>query len=62
MSHNELAAQIVRQARVIATEGDDARFVTVFCAMGIKNDTADFFRRDFAGVRRPGAGRSCSST
>ena len=48
MSHNELAAQIVRQARVIATEGDDARFVTVFCAMGIKNDTADYFRRDFA--------------
>ena len=44
MSHNELAAQIVRQARVIATEGDDARFVTVFCAMGIKNDTADYFR------------------
>ena len=40
--------RIVRQARVIATEGDDARFVTVFCAMGIKNDTADFFRRDFA--------------
>ena len=48
MSHNELAAQIVRQARVIATEGDDARFVTVFCAMGIKNDTADYFRKDFA--------------
>ena len=46
MKHNELAAQIVRQAHVASdTEGD--KFVIVFCAMGIKNDTADFFRRDF---------------
>lgn len=47
LAHNELAAQIVRQAHVIGT-GDEAKFVIVFCAMGIKNDTADFFRRDFA--------------
>ena len=47
LAHNELAAQIVRQAHVIGT-GDDSKFVIVFCAMGIKNDTADFFRRDFA--------------
>ena len=47
LAHNELAAQIVRQAHVIGT-GDDAKFVIVFCAMGIKNDTADFFRRDFS--------------
>ena len=47
LAHNELAAQIVRQAHVIG-QGDDAKFVIVFCAMGIKNDTADFFRRDFA--------------
>ncbi|HIS67001.1 MAG TPA: V-type ATP synthase subunit B, partial [Candidatus Scatomorpha merdipullorum] len=46
LAHNELAAQIVRQAHVIGT-GDDSKFVIVFCAMGIKNDTADFFRRDF---------------
>ena len=46
MKHNELAAQIVRQAHVASdTEGE--KFVIVFCAMGIKNDTADFFRRDF---------------
>ena len=47
LAHNELAAQIVRQAHVIGS-GDEAKFVIVFCAMGIKNDTADFFRRDFA--------------
>jgi len=44
MSHNELAAQIVRQASV---PGDDEEFAIIFCAMGVKNDTADFFRRDF---------------
>lgn len=44
MRHNEVAAQIVRQARV---SGDDGEFAVVFCAMGVKNDTADFFKRDF---------------
>lgn len=44
MSHNELAAQIVRQAKVA---GDDGEFAIVFCAMGVKNDTAEFFRSDF---------------
>ncbi len=45
MAHNELAAQIVRQAKVISSSD---QFVIVFCAMGIKNDTAEFFRRDFS--------------
>ena len=53
MSHNELAAQIVRQARV---EGDDEEFAIVFCAMGVKNDTAEFFRNDF---RQSGALGRC---
>lgn len=44
MAHNELAAQIVRQAR---TSGDDSEFAIVFCAMGVKNDTAEFFMDDF---------------
>ena len=44
MKHNELAAQIVRQARVA---GEDGEFAIVFAAMGVKNDTADFFRRSF---------------
>lgn len=53
MTHNELAAQIVRQAR---TSGDDSEFAIVFCAMGVKNDTAEFFERDF---RESGALSRC---
>ena len=45
MKHNELAAQIVRQARI---SGDDAsNFCIVFAAMGVKQDVADYFRRSF---------------
>ncbi len=44
MHHNELAAQIVRQAKI---QGDDAGFAIVFAAMGVTNDVADFFRRSF---------------
>ena len=44
MKHNELAAQMVRQAKV---SGDDGEFAIVFAAMGVKNDTAEFFRRNF---------------
>ncbi len=44
MSHNELAAQIVRQAK---TADDAEQFAIIFCAMGVKNDTAEFFKKDF---------------
>ena len=44
MKHNELAAQLVRQAKVAGEEGG---FAIVFAAMGVKNDTAEFFRRNF---------------
>ena len=44
LAHNELAAQMVRQALVA---GDDGEFAIVFAAMGVKNDTAEFFRRNF---------------
>ncbi len=44
MSHNELAAQIVRQAR---TSDESEQFAIIFCAMGVKNDTAEFFKKDF---------------
>jgi len=44
MKHNELAAQIVRQAQV---SGEDGEFAIVFAAMGVKNDTANFFRKSF---------------
>ncbi len=44
MRHNELAAQIVRQAKISDTYTD---FAIVFAAMGVKNDVADYFRRSF---------------
>ena len=47
MKHNELAAQIVRQVKVPEQDGE---FAIVFAAMGVKNDTADFFRRSFEGA------------
>ena len=43
MKHNELAAQIVRQAKISDEEGGD--FAIVFAAMGVTNDVADYFRR-----------------
>ncbi|MXQ73324.1 V-type ATP synthase subunit B [Clostridiaceae bacterium DONG20-135] len=50
MPHNELAVQIVKQARLSGAE--DSKFGIVFAAMGVKNDIADYFRRSFeeAGV------------
>lgn len=50
MKHNELAVQIVSQAKIAGEE--QARFAVVFAAMGVKNDVAAYFRRCFedAGV------------
>jgi V/A-type H+-transporting ATPase subunit B len=50
LPHNEIAAQIVKQARI--SEGEAGKFAVVFAAMGIKHDEADFFRKSFeqAGV------------
>lgn len=45
MKHNELAVQIVRQAKISEEEG--SQFCIVFAAMGVKNDVADYFRRSF---------------
>ena len=47
LSHNELAAQIVRQASVRGE--DNENFAVVFAAMGIKHDDADYFRKSFEG-------------
>jgi V/A-type H+-transporting ATPase subunit B len=44
LPHNRLAAQIVRQAKILNA---DESFVIVFCAMGIKYDVARFFLDDF---------------
>lgn len=46
MPHNELAAQIVRQAK-IGNEDKKDKFVVVFAAMGIKHDDKEFFRKRF---------------
>jgi V/A-type H+-transporting ATPase subunit B len=52
LPHNRLAAQIVRQAKILSFDNSEAekaseQFVIVFCAMGIKNDIARFFLDDF---------------
>ncbi|MEO8357012.1 MAG: V-type ATP synthase subunit B [Chloroflexota bacterium] len=51
MPHDQLAAQIVRQATLGVEAGQQAsqseQFAVVFAAMGVKHDVADFFRRSF---------------
>ena len=44
LPHNELAAQIARQAKI---RGTDTEFAVVFAAMGVKHDVARFFTRSF---------------
>jgi V/A-type H+-transporting ATPase subunit B len=44
LNHNELAAQIARQAKVRGAESD---FCIVFAAMGVKHDVARFFTDSF---------------
>ena len=51
MPHDQLAAQIVRQATLgaptDAPTSDAEQFAIVFAAMGVKHDVANFFRRSF---------------
>ena len=44
LPHNELAAQIARQAKI---KGSKTNFAVVFAAMGVKNDVARFFVKSF---------------
>ena len=44
LSHNEIALQIARQAKVV---GKEENFVVVFAAMGITNEEAQYFINDF---------------
>ncbi|MDP2991581.1 MAG: V-type ATP synthase subunit B, partial [Kiritimatiellota bacterium] len=50
--HDQLAAQIVRQATLGSPAGENRpqtdQFAIVFAAMGVKHDVADFFRNSFA--------------
>ena len=45
LPHDQLAAQIVKQASLGGSTNED--FAIVFDAMGVKHDVADFFRRTF---------------
>ena len=45
LPHDQLAAQIVRQASL--GDKNDEKFAIVFAAMGVKYDVADFFRKTF---------------
>ena len=44
LPHNELAAQITRQAKIRGTESG---FAIIFAAMGVKHDVANYFIRSF---------------
>ena len=44
LPHNELAAQIARQAKI---RGEGSDFAVVFAAMGVKSDVAQYFIRSF---------------
>ncbi|EFC47722.1 vacuolar ATP synthase subunit B [Naegleria gruberi] len=44
LPHNEIAAQICRQAGLV---GKKENFAIVFAAMGVNQETARFFKRDF---------------
>ncbi|PKK87932.1 MAG: V-type ATP synthase subunit B, partial [Tenericutes bacterium HGW-Tenericutes-7] len=50
MPHNDLAVQIVKQAKLSGEKNE--KFAIVFAAMGVTNDVANYFRRSFeeAGV------------
>jgi len=45
LPHNEIAAQICRQAGLVKNVGDN--FAIVFAAMGVNMETARFFKQDF---------------
>jgi V/A-type H+-transporting ATPase subunit B len=52
LPHDQLAAQIVRQARLGSSDSGGgataSQFAVVFVALGIKHDVATFFRQSFA--------------
>jgi V/A-type H+/Na+-transporting ATPase subunit B len=51
LPHDQIAAQIVRQATLVRGEGDAAPiedFAIIFVALGVKHDVAEFFRDAFA--------------
>lgn len=47
LPHNQLAVQIARQAKVVSASSKGEQFAVVFAAVGITNEEALFFMRDF---------------
>eukprot|EP00890_Picochlorum_soloecismus_P003575 jgi/Picsp_1/4218/NSC_01727-R1_vacuolar atpase b subunit len=50
LPHNDIAAQICRQAGLVQHEGEEGKggqFAIVFAAMGVNMETAHFFKQDF---------------
>ncbi|MFA6489191.1 MAG: V-type ATP synthase subunit B [Candidatus Micrarchaeia archaeon] len=47
LPHNQLAVQIARQAKVASSSAKGEQFAVVFAAIGITNEEALFFMRDF---------------
>ena len=45
LKHSELAVQIVKQAKI--TGNEEINFAVVFAAMGVKNDVASYFQKEF---------------
>ena len=45
LKHSELAVQIVKQAKI--TGDEESNFAVVFAAMGVKNDVASYFQKEF---------------
>ena len=57
LPHNQLAAQIARQAQI---RDSDEGFAVIFVALGVRHDDAEFFRRAFKRAA-PWATRRCTS-
>ena len=47
LPHNEIALQMARQAKVLSQQEGGAKFVVIFGAMGITNEEAQYFIKDF---------------
>ena len=52
LPHDELAAQIVEQASLGDTDGEEEKFAIVFAAMGVKYDVAEFSGADLKSVEQ----------
>src|SRR5690606_39825036 len=48
LTHNELASQLVKHAKI--ADSKDEKFCVVFAAMGVKHDVAKYFRTEFEGA------------